>query len=301
MIDLKACLVVHDVSVPYVRNVLVALKNTLNSEFEGGCEMVTCSTVDEANSGDADVIFVVGENLGRFERQSGRKYVYFNFSVVAMLGNPLRNSLKGIQLIRYKNKLLKSKLDLFDAVIDYYPAQTSVLKKQLDLPVAGFVPWVPPAPEETITKLSDRAYDVCFVGGLSPRREQIIEALKSTGCHMSPSSGVTLEEVAVNSRCTLNIHMQRSNHLEIPRVMASLANGSPLVTESSYGIRDMLPEDIVYVAPYPKLTDATLNALKDLEALEKTAQRAYRWYCDVGAPQFEAKFVSALHDLDLNN
>jgi hypothetical protein len=260
--------------------------------------MVACSSVDSVETGSAELIFVIGENLGRFKRRAGCRYVYLNFSVVTLLGNPFQSSIKGIRLIRYKRRLLWKKLDLFDALLDYYPPQTRRLVQALDIPVIGFVPWVAPASVQHKIALEDRPYDVGFVGGLTLRRQRVLDKLRAAGCVISPASGVDAEEIAAQSRCTLNIHMQRSNHLEIPRVMGALA-ASPLITEDSYGIHELLPRGIVLSAPYLKIVDQTLAILTDPEGLETTAELARRWYCEVGAPRFKAAFISAVKEIQL--
>jgi len=295
---MSACLVVHDTSVPYVRNVLAALIEALQEVFGEQSQMIACTSIDSAETGDAKTIFVVGENLGRFKRRPGCRYIYLNFSVVTMLGSPFQSSIKGIKLIRYKKRLLWKKLDLFDALLDYYPPQTRQLAQTLDLPVFGFVPWVVPSSSRRAIALKDRAYDVGFVGGISPRRGRILERLRAAGCTISPTSGVDAEEIAAQSRCTLNIHMERSNHLEIPRVIGALA-ASPLITEQSYGIHEILPQGIVHAVTYSKMVDAALVALADPESLENSAEFARQWYCEVGAPRFREQFISAVREIQL--
>lgn len=120
----------------------------------------------------------------------------------------------------------------------------------------------------------------------------MLEKLRAAGCVISPSSGVDAEDIAAQSRCTLNIHMQRSNHLEIPRVMGAIAV-SPLITEDSYGIHELLPQRLVRAVPYRKLVDQTLATLADPGGLEETVELARLWYCDIGAPRFKETFISA--------
>ena len=295
---MKACLIVHEVSAPYIRNVAATLIESLQDVFSSESRMVISSSVDSADIGDAELIFVIGENIDRFKRLAGRRYIYLNFSVVTMLGNPFKASVRGIRMIHHKSCLLKQKLDLFDALLDYYPPQTHHLVKSLNLPVVGFVPWVNPVMQQHVIPLKERPYDVCFVGAPSARRERILKKLKAAGCVLSPSSGVVAEDIAGQSRCTLNIHMQRSNHLEIPRVMGALAV-SPLITEDSYGLHELLMKGSVRVVPYRRLVNETLALLSDSRHLEEIAEFARFWYCDVGAPRFKAIFISAIKEIQL--
>lgn len=277
---------------------LTALVEALQDAFEHECRMVACSSVDSAEIGDAELIFVIGENLVRFKRLPGRRYIYLNFSVVTILGSPFQCSIKGIQLIRYKNQLLRKKLDLFDAMLDYYPPQTRHLVQTLNIPVIGFVPWVPPVSPQNLTAFTDRSYDVCFVGGISARRKRVLEKLRAAGCVLSPSSDVDAEDVASRSRCTLNIHNQRSNHFEIPRVMGAIAV-SPLITEDSYGIHEILPQGLIRVVPYRSLVDQALAILADPRSLEESCELARRWYCEIGAPHFRQSFIYAVKEIQL--
>jgi hypothetical protein len=295
-----SCVIVHETSFPYVRNVLKALIEALQDSIDPNCRMIISSSVDSALIEDARVVFVIGENLGRFKRLKGRYYIYLNFSVITMLGSPFKCGFRGVRLIHYKKALLQSKLDLFDALLDYYPPQTRYLAKRLAIPVAGFVPWVlPPIETDLQIAIPERPFDVCFVGGLSPRRKRIIDMLRSEGCILSPSSGVIAEDIAAQSKCTINIHMQRSNHLEIPRVMGAVAN-SVIVTETSYGIDELFPKNLLQQVPYGKLVEQTLATLANENQLIQTTEISRQWYCDVGAPRSKINFISAVKELLLN-
>lgn len=288
-----AALVVHEVSVPYVRNVLAALHATLRETLDPDARMLACASVDEAPVEPGSVVLIVGENLGRFRRRPGCTYAFVNFSVVRLLGNPFAVSLDGLRLIRRKARLLREKLDLIDAVIDYYPAQTRGLAARLPRPVFGFVPWVDPSETEALEP-EERPFDLCFVGGLSPRRQAVLERLKSAGLRLSPAAGIDLETAASRSRVTLNLHMQRSNHLEIPRVMGAMAAGSFVVTERSHGLGDLVPAGLVKSAPYRRVADAVLRALDDRQALERRARASGEWYRATCVPAAREAFAATL-------
>jgi hypothetical protein len=95
-----------------------------------------------------------------------------------------------------------------------------------------------------------------------------------------------------------NKHLQRSNHLEIPRVMGALS-ASPLITEDSYGLHELVSERVVRAVPYRKLDSKILAILADSERLEKIADLSRRWYCEVGAPRFKEIFISAVREIRL--
>jgi hypothetical protein len=294
----SASLVVHANSIPYINNVLVALLAALQEVFNGNCRLISCTDVDSAAIDASEYIFVIGENLGRFKKIPGRRYIYFNFSVVEMLGGLFDFSITGIKLIRYKRRLILRKIDLFDAVLDYYPAQTWKLAKSLDIPVFGFIPWVDPVSPKDLTAFKDRRYDIGFVGGLTPRRQAILDGLRHAGLNLSPNAGVVAEDVAAQSRCTINIHMQRSNHLEIPRVMGALA-ASTLITEDSHDIQSIIPIQLIQTAPYEQIVKRIVASFDHSDQLSERGELARRWYCEIGASRFKQKFMSVVREIQI--
>jgi hypothetical protein len=279
-----ACLVIRRASVPYIRRVAEALRDDLSSHFGPATTMVICDEIDEAAIGDAGTVFLVGEEFGPFLRRAGCRYVYVNFSVVAVLGNPLAMSVEGWRRIRWKQRLLARHATLCDAVLDYYPAQTRVLRRILPRPVHGFLPHVGAPAMAALRPPDQRAHDVCFVGGITPRRQAVLDSLVARGLSFTPARG-ELEDLAADARVTLNIHMQRSNHFEIPRVVGAMAAGSVVVTETSHGIGDVVPEALVCVARYGRLAGALAALVQDPGRLAALQGRALDWYAQVHVPR----------------
>jgi hypothetical protein len=294
---MRPMLFVRTGSMPYVRRLITSFHQTLCAHYGAETALVLGDAVDAAPLGDADTVLVVGEALGRFTRKPGRRYIYLNFSVVSYLGNPLNMTLNGLRLIQQKRRLLNAKLDLFDAVLDYYPAQTIHLKRHLSLPVFGFLPTIAP-PARSSLRLDARKYDVCFVGSGSPRRDQLADVLRRRGVTLTPQSGMDLEDFAAQSRCTLNVHLQRSNHLELPRILGAMSAGSPVITEKSYAIEDVIPATtLAAIGNYGSLATLTADALKDMSALQQKADMTDSWYRTSYMPRAETMLIDTLNEV----
>lgn len=270
-------LVVHEVSLPYIRRTV----DFLHSQLSQCCDEVTllsvAGSVDEAVIDGPATVFVIGERLPPFTRRPGCFYVYFNFSVVAVIGNPLHMSLKGAKQIWTKRRLLGQKMAQADVIFDYYPAQTRILQKRLPKPVFGFLP-CSARPDAAEIPMADRAYDLCFVGGVTPRRQRVLDQAEAAGLRLSPARGHDLEDLTAQSRCTLNIHMQVSNHLEIPRIVGSLSTSTPVVTEHSHGLAEIVDSPSVQPGRAQDLIPMAQDLLADSAALETLRQRAHEAY-----------------------
>lgn len=292
---MQCYLVVRERSVPYIRRILDFLHTQLSQHYEGGAKrIIVANSVDEAGITGPAIVYYIGERLGPFTRRPGCFYVFFNFSVVAMIGNPFVNSLSGLRLIRQKRWLMDRRIEGADAILDHYPAQTRVLQRKLSKPVFGFLPCGETAPVSPIP-LADRDYDVCFVGGMSPRRERVLRAVKAAGLSLSPTSGHDLEDLTARSRCTLNIHMQASNHLEIPRVLGALSTASPVVSEYSYGLEDVVNSDSVLSGRARALAGMAADLIADpdrLARLTREAPLAYAGFVQAAKDQLETSLAS---------
>ncbi|WP_172300029.1 glycosyltransferase [Pseudoruegeria sp. HB172150] len=269
-------LIAHEGSLPYIRSVTRFLHDTLSDQLGDVTFATAARTIDEVATAAPATVFIIGERLDPFTRRPGHGYVYFNFSVVARLGSPFATSLKGLKQIRGKQKLLRAKLPLIDAVLDYYPAQTPRLARQLPVPTAGFLPCSEPQPQPLT-----RTYDIAFVGGLNPRRQQVLDALTARGISLSPTSGADLETLTAQSRLALNVHTHRTNHLEIPRIIGALSTGTPVITEPSYGLKHLFDTPAVIEADLPDIPATAAALLADpgrLAALSAEAAAHFTAY-----------------------
>ena len=279
----KSYLVVRDKSLPYIGNIVKFITETSRSIFYD-CEIVITSAVDSMDYEDRSIVMVIGEGFPDFKTNKKCKYFYFNFSVVCLLGNIFMNSYSGINQIRNKYDLLKRKLHSFDAIFDYYPPQTRKLSKTLPVNVFSFLPASIPSTFPHNLPMNEREFDVCFVGGMTTRRTAVANHLMAAGLKLSPSSGEDIESIAVKSRCTLNVHLQRSNHLEIPRVMGALMAGSPVVSEKSYQMTEIFPEALALECTYSNIIESTINMLSDIEKLKDLSEKSFSWYRKVYFP-----------------
>ncbi|MDJ1006309.1 MAG: hypothetical protein QNJ13_00665 [Paracoccaceae bacterium] len=282
----RTTLIVHDFSQAYVGNFVRYLHQALRRHADPEAELVFCKSVDDAAHGPG-LVFIIGEKFPPFRRRPGCVYAYLNLSVVSRLGSPLAASVKGHRLILQKRQLLNAKLDLVDVVLDYYAPQTEVLSRQLPVPVMGFDYAVDPSRTGGRREV---LYDVCFVGGLSERRQTVLDGIAARGFTLSPSSGAPIESIAAASACCLNVHVHRSNHLEIPRIVAALANGCPVVTETSHGIAGLGAGEFVTERPLAALAGEVERRLGDREALADLGLRSVAWYRDSYLPRAEARW-----------
>lgn len=273
-------LVVHDTSIPYIRKPVEFLRRAIAAEHGTVGFHVVKERVEEAPIDAPAIVYVIGEKLAPFARRAGVFHAYFNFSVVAPIGNPFAMSPAGALLIRKKRGMLKHKLPGADVVLDYYPAQTRVLQRRLDLPVLGFLPCSLPSDRPPIP-MAERDFDLCFVGGVSPRRARVLDRARAAGLTLSPERGADLEDLSARSRLTLNIHMKASNHLEIPRIIGALSTRSPVITETSHGLAEIVDSDSVRQGRARDLVAIAQTLLGDastLDRLESEAARAFEAY-----------------------
>ncbi|MCU4651931.1 hypothetical protein N8I71_03765 [Roseibacterium sp. SDUM158016] len=275
-------IVVHARSLPFIRRNVEFLVDEL-ARHHGGAHLLTVeATLDEARIPAPSIVYVIGEGLPPFMRRPGLFYVYVNFSVVAFIGNPLLLSPRGARLILRKRRLMAQKLPLADVLLDYYPAQTRVLQRRLAKPVLGFLP-CSKGSQEADLPMAARDFDLCFVGAISPRRQRVLEAAQAAGLRLSPHDGADLEDLTARSRLTLNLHMQASNHLEIPRIVGSLSTATPVITERSFGLAEMFGGRVgtvqeARIGALVPLAERLLADMSGLEALRAEARQAFDGY-----------------------
>lgn len=279
---MHATLAVQTGSLPFVRNVALHIRRQLERGL-GACDLAACDSLDDLAIEGPAAVFVIGEHFGRFARRPGVVYVYLNFSVVAVLGNPFGTNPSGRREARRKLDLVEAKCDLFDLLLDYYPQQTGRLARCLPIPVRGFPVAVDPA--DVARPDGDPLYDVCFVGTLNRRRAAVLDRISAMGWTVSPSEGVVFEEMAARSRCCLNVHKLRSNHLELPRIAGALAAGAPMVSEASHGLDLWAPGGVVTEAPLAALPETVDRLLRAGDALKAQSKRATAWYLDEYMPR----------------
>lgn len=275
---MRCYLVVQERSVAAIRRVVDFLHSEISRYYPDGAQLLTVhESVSEASVVGPATVFYIGEGLAPVTRIPGCTYIFINFSVVTFIGGYRQVSISGMRHIRRKRRLLDQKLEGSDAIFDYYPAQTSELVNTLAKPVFGFLPCGTP-PQSPPIAASERQYDVCFVGGISRRRQKVLDAIADAGLKLSPSKGHVLEEVTADSKCTLNVHFQASNHLEIPRIMGSLSTGTPVVTEHSYGLEEVVSSPSIASGRVGELATMAADLIADVPRLDRMGMEAARAY-----------------------
>ncbi len=291
----RAALIIQNFSNAYVCNIAQYIHNTLKEHIDPDALFLLCDEIDEAEHPDGTLVFLIGEQFRPFTRRAGCRYIYLNFSVVTVLGNPLGTGLAGLRAIRRKRRLLNAKLPLIDIVLDYYPPQTKVLQRKLPCPVMGFDVAISP-PKDRVP-MSERAYDVCFVGGLNDRRRAVCDAISAQGFVLSPSNNVIIEDVAAQSRCCLNVHAVRSHHYEAPRFIAALSTGTPTVSEHTFGLGALSNQKFVVQESISRLSSAIKDMLAQPDLLEDLGHAGSNWYADQYLPNAERKWKDTCQEI----
>ena len=165
------------------------------------------------------------------------------------------------------------------AIWDYSPSNVDYLRK------SNFenVFYVPPAFHrniETFRPKTNPAIDVLFIGSPHPRRQRILDELKSKGVVVGIHSSVFGElrnRLISDSKLVLNIHAwDVLNHLETVRLSYLLANRVFVVSER--GDHNPYDDGLVY-GSYDQLVELCLQSLKDNEI--KRGQIAENGYLNI--------------------
>jgi len=269
----KTYLLVHEVSYRYVTAMVDYIAAQLQKHSPLETEVHFCKSVEDVSLEPNSLVYIIGDPFKKFSRTKSCKYVFLNFSVLYVLGNPFKCSFAAYKLIRKKRKIFEDKLACYDYVLDYWSEQTAVMQEKVSVPVRTF-----PVSVDVRQDLSDsRKYDVCFVGAVTPRRAKILRKLQDLGISVSPTEGVVFEDVAADSKIVLNLRARRSNHLELPRIVGAFATKAALVTEHDPALEKFCPSDIYVSAQYGDLVDQIHALLKDSNRLNDVANRAYSW------------------------
>ena len=243
----KLYLVIHPKSYKSVTRVSDYIWERVQ-EFAGGdAEKHMVEHVDAVDFAKGSTVLIIGEKFRSFEREAGCRYVFLNFSVMHLLGNPFACDLYALRMMAAKRKFLRRKLPSLDFVLDYFDEHASVLRRKLDIPVLTFPVSVTPS-AKPLDPIAARPMDICFVGEMTSRRKKLIAKLDEF--KFGPQNGVVLEDEVERSRITLNVHVRRSNHFEFPRAIAAISRGSVLVTENSFGMSSAIPNDLVIANRY---------------------------------------------------
>ncbi len=284
----RAALVIHSFSYPFIKNVAHFIHEMIQSHFDEKAELFITDTVDAAKHDENTSVFLIGENIPIFQRKPGCTYIYLNFSVVTVLGRPWETGIEARLAIRSKRKMLAKRLPSIDILLDYYPPQTEVLRRQLNIPVFGFD--VATLRQQEFRPMQDRAYDVCFVGSLNQRRQSVCDAIEAMGLTLSPSKDIVIEDASAQSRVCLNVHSVKSHHFETPRFVAALSAGTPIVSELSFCSDAIVGRQYTTEGSCADLPLAVANLLSQGDQLNKLGHDAQLWYNTTYLPRARTKW-----------
>jgi Glycosyl transferases group 1 len=258
-----------------------------------------CEDISTLDFPEESLIFFIGDKSPAFERRLNCFYVYLNFELLYRLGKfrqykldkfrqylpiafkaiarclPQQHRL-GTWWIDHKYNAFKSKLKSFDMILDFYAPQTSVLREefsQIPIEIMSFPVNVSLDPEP-IPEISQRRWDVCFVGANSDRRKVLYEKLIKMGLSLSPMSDIDLSYAIANARVTLNVHYAPCNTFETPRIIQALKMGCCLVTEPCYGMSSVIPSDCYVESNFSGLAKTTQELLREPERIDCIARNA---------------------------
>jgi hypothetical protein len=272
-----AALLVHEASVPYVDSVVAFVRQQLSRHLGGEPFYAECADVATAGVPADSVVFVIGDGFPRYRRQPGCRYVFINFSLVRRMRwwRPIAPA--AARWMCAKRRALLGKRDLYDMVLDFHPAQTRLLARELApaaVPVRTFMTGVAGDAGAAATPLAARRWDVCFVGTDSPRRARMRTRLERRGIAVSPSHAPGLHTVMRDCRVVANVHFAACDTLEAPRIVHALAAGVCLVTEPCYGLRELAPEGCYVCVPYRRMPAAIAELLGDPARIDRIARSA---------------------------
>lgn len=293
----KSYFLAHSISYRYITFIADYIHLQLKAHSPLVVEFVVCDVIDGIKFDDGSLVFTIGM-FGKFSRQPTCRYVRL-YTDLLYLGHAASHSAAGKRLIDNKKLRFAQDVHLYDSILDYHVDQTAPINEEFGVPTKVF-PLCVTAPMQR-----ERIYDVCAVGTPTPRRVTIEKRLSRLGVRLSPSFGVTFEEVAAQSRIVLNIHAYRFDNVELPRMVGAMIAGAALVTETSRGAEQYLPQHLYLEAAYTDLVDLIFALLRQPERTTAMATAASKWMKSVYAPECEARWQTLLaclyreHDLAL--
>lgn len=121
--------------------------------------------------------------------------------------------------------------------------------------------------------------DVLFYGSINPRREKILNDLRSSGCRVEAIFNIYGEErdkYISRAKIVLNLHYYDEQIFEIVRVFYLMSNSKAVVCEvGSNTSIDSCHSDGIYRSDYSLLVDSCLDLLREPEVRKKIELQAF--------------------------
>ena len=253
-------------------------ENTANLLRTLSAAEITChhvESLEELQFQPGSVILASGNFIPR-QKAENCLYVCFNWSVLFNLNARIISSWRAWRWIKERRRLLMKKAPYYHAVLDYYPSQTPRLAKLLSRYPINVMPFLVDmnGPEGRIKAMRDRRWDICAVGSPSPRRMKAFADLERAGCSLSPMDTTRMDSILGDSKLTLNIHFERCDNLESPRLIPAFRLGSCVVTESCYGLDGLVPPRYYCAGSYRNLVPLCRELLREPDRMDAIAESA---------------------------
>jgi len=291
MVSKNVFLVTHPISYNYIRNTIAYIYSTLNKLCCGKTSHLTIDRIEDFDYPPHSVVFIIGDPFPSFTKRSDCFYAFINFSLLYNVSGRLFLMPSARKWIQGKHQLLIKKANCYDLILDYYPAQTRLMKQDIEnrnnnIKVMSFLTNIEPDSSTYLKPLEQCEWDICVIGTVSKRRKKIYDKLCKFGYRLSPYNG-DLGTVMANSRLTLNVHIYDCDNLELSRIIETIKIGRCLVTENCYGLDNLLPRFCYCSDKYSRLVDHIQDLLKDPERMNKVGQEARDYVNNIYQQQCE--------------
>jgi len=279
MVSTPVFLVIHKVSHGYVASVINYIRAVIQDVT--GVKVVerVAERIDEIDFPRSATVFVIGDPFPPFAKRKDCYYVFLNFSLLYNVTQWGSLNWKARIWIHKKHRRFIKKVCCYDMVLDFYKPQSVLMNhelKPMGVKVMAFLTNTREANPVTRPSLDDRRWDVCVVGNLSRRRRRIYQSLEGLGCNLSPLETDDLASVMRQSKVILNVHFHRCNTMEAPRIIQALNMGCCLVTETCYGLDQLVPGDCYRSVEYADIVQEVVGLLESpprIVEIERLAKR----------------------------
>jgi len=237
------------------------------------------------------IVFILGKSIRPRIRTDSIYLVLLNFSPIDFVEGISCDEV-GAQKIAQEQAILMQKISNIDCLLDFGKWQSKKFKKKVSL-ISHFYSGT----AEIKTNNHEIKYDVGFVGELTPRRVRIFEELSDYGLKLSPFNGLEAEKIISVSRIALNLRSYEMPNLEIPRILAALANSVPLISETSHLNSEIDPQFFTNCT-YEEIVQNILAVDGNIKHFEQLAMKGYKWYKEIYLPAAETSWELLLNRIE---
>jgi hypothetical protein len=237
------------------------------------------------------IVFMLGRSLPSKKRYESIYLVLLNFSPIKYVEDFNCDEV-GTKKIAHERANLMQKIHNIDCLLDFGKWQSEEFKE-----VVSFVSHFYSGTSEIDLSKREIRYDVGFVGELTPRRIRIFEELSNSGLKMSPFSGLATEEIMSLSRIAVNLRSNEMPNLEVPRILAALANRIPLVSEISH-LNSEIESKFFTSCSYEEIVQNVLTVDRNIRQYEQLAVKGHKWYQEIYLPAAEKSWELLMNSIE---